>query len=219
MRENLFHTTMQVNLMEGLHLKLGYPSSQQLLPGPWLHLLVKTNVTSLVQSLLREWQCQKVPLHVSGFHWKQIQTRLKFLLRKNDTLCTLIIIWTNFLATHNNKPLHITVNYNLHVKLQFFWGKKLYLYLIKHNAMKAGTLAINFITSPVKEFFFQNGNYFHFVTNQIFLWNQCMRQQIVFILPLYFNCSQSLISKFTLLIHFQCLIYHINSLINVASPL
>jgi hypothetical protein len=32
--------------------------------------------------LLMEWQCRIAPLHVSGFHWKQIQTRLTFLLRR-----------------------------------------------------------------------------------------------------------------------------------------
>jgi len=66
--KNLSHTTVQFNLTEVLYLKLGYPSSQQPLPVPWLHLLMKTNVTSLVQSLLMEWQCQIAPPHVSGFH-------------------------------------------------------------------------------------------------------------------------------------------------------
>jgi len=106
MHENLFHTTMQFNLMEVLYLKLGYPSSQQPLPVPWLHLLMKTNVTSLVQSLLMEWQCRIAPLHVSGFHWKQIQTRLKFLLKKkeNQTLYTLTFWHQSFTFNSNKSP-------------------------------------------------------------------------------------------------------------------
>lgn len=107
MHENLSNTTMQFNLMEVLYLKLGYPSSQQPLPVPWLHLLMKTNVTSLVQSLLMEWQCRIAPLHVSGFHWKQIQTRLTFLLKKKESpTYTLIITWTQF-------SLQITVIFNI----------------------------------------------------------------------------------------------------------
>lgn len=109
MHGNLPHTTMQFILIKVLYLQFGYPSSQQPLPVPWLHLLMKTNVTSLVQSLLMEWQCRIAPLHVSGFHWKQIHTRLTFLLKKKEsqTLYTLITTWTQF-------SLKITVIYNIY---------------------------------------------------------------------------------------------------------
>jgi len=75
-----------------------------------------------------------------------------------------------------------------------------------------------FIIPLMKEFCAKEKQFFCTI-NQILLWNQCMNQQMVFILPLHFNCSQSFISKFTLLIQFQCLLYHINSLVNITSPL
>lgn len=96
-----FHAMMQIKLMGDLHLQSGYPSSQQQLLVPQLHLVRKTNVTSLVQSLLTEWPCQKVPLHVSGFHWKLIKAKLNFCYSQSYIHYGKLISISNLLSRNN----------------------------------------------------------------------------------------------------------------------